>query len=685
MTRRLLLSYVVLTLGVLVALEVPLGILNAHNLRQDLRSKVQRDAVTLGSLAEDSLEHRRPARPRRRAPPSPATRKRTTRASSSTGVGSRRHRLRARRRRRRRARRGLSSRRRRRERPRLRHRRDHLSDGVDRPSHRARLDRARVRRRRRARSRRSRSACCSRARSRGPCAASRRRPSGSATASSMLALPRATGPTSSPARAHAQRDRGKARDAGPLGADFVADASHQLRTPLTALRLRLENLEQDVSPDGRESLAAAVTETDRLSRLVSELLALARARAGRARGAVDVSALAEARAEAWDAFAAERSVRIETVARRSGRGRRAGASTGARQPARERRRGVSRRRDDPRHVGATQRLDRAARPRRGPGPFADARTRAFDRFWHAGPGEGSGLGLAIARRLVGVDEGEIELNEASRRGRRCRRPPSDDGLVEICRRKSYVKRVKHPPGGNGRAVEQMPQRARGAPSGNGCWTASSGRSWPTARGTTRARLSLTSSSSTPRSRRSRVRHRRAPRARMQGRRRCRRARRRPLRGGVRARSDKTSERRGRRRRRGGRRERTRRCLALGLRAFVVKRDSGDPERIAQAVRHVARGDSYFDREVQRLLVDLASRTPTRLEARLTSRELELVPLVAAGLRNREVASQLGVSEQTIRNHLTNIYRKLGTTNRTQMTAEARRRGLFAWYKTPTRR
>ena len=61
MTRRLLLSYLVLTLGVLIALELPLGILNAHNLRQDLRSKVQRDAVTLGSVAEDALEHKRPA------------------------------------------------------------------------------------------------------------------------------------------------------------------------------------------------------------------------------------------------------------------------------------------------------------------------------------------------------------------------------------------------------------------------------------------------------------------------------------------------------------------------------------------------------------------------------------------------------------------------------------------------
>src|SRR6058998_3561562 len=43
----------------------------------------------------------------------------------------------------------------------------------------------------------------------------------------------------------------------------------------------------------------------------------------------------------------------------------------------------------------------------------------------------------------------------------------DDRLAEICRRKSYVKRMKHSPGGNGRAVKQMPQHARGAAPGNG--------------------------------------------------------------------------------------------------------------------------------------------------------------------------------------------------------------------------
>jgi len=89
---------------------------------------------------------------------------------------------------------------------------------------------------------------------------------------------------------------------------FVADASHQLRTPLTALRLRLENLEPgDDAADAAR--AAALTEVARLSRLVDGLLALARAEGGRAeRELVDVVAVVADRQEAWAPLAAEQGV-----------------------------------------------------------------------------------------------------------------------------------------------------------------------------------------------------------------------------------------------------------------------------------------------------------------------------------------------------------------------------------------
>ena len=63
--------------------------------------------------------------------------------------------------------------------------------------------------------------------------------------------------------------------------EFVADASHQLRTPLAALQLRLENLERDVAEGGKPDLEAALAEVTRLARLVDGLLTLARADAAR--------------------------------------------------------------------------------------------------------------------------------------------------------------------------------------------------------------------------------------------------------------------------------------------------------------------------------------------------------------------------------------------------------------------
>ena len=95
---------------------------------------------------------------------------------------------------------------------------------------------------------------------------------------------------------------------------FVADASHQLRTPLAALRLRLENLEADAVGPAADDLDGALTEVRRLSRLVDGLLALARAeQASSSVTAVPLDELVEGRCDAWDAFAVERHVRIEPI------------------------------------------------------------------------------------------------------------------------------------------------------------------------------------------------------------------------------------------------------------------------------------------------------------------------------------------------------------------------------------
>ena len=197
--------------------------------------------------------------------------------------------------------------------------------------------------------------------------------------------------------------------------DFVADASHELRTPLTALRLRLENLEHAVTEEGRDGLVAATTEVERLSGLVDSLLSLARVDAGTApSGTVDAVAVVRARTEAWSALAEERGVSLELDAVgprfvHAGADRVAQVVDNLVSNALE---------ASPRGstvtvaVGAAGAMVEVSVRDRGPGLTDAQKTRAFDRFWRAGTGGGgSGLGLAIAQRLVKADDGDIVLRD----------------------------------------------------------------------------------------------------------------------------------------------------------------------------------------------------------------------------------------------------------------------------------
>jgi len=199
---------------------------------------------------------------------------------------------------------------------------------------------------------------------------------------------------------------------------FVADASHQLRTPLAALRLRLENLESAVPDADRDDLEGALGEVNRLSRLVDGLLALARAE-GRAAAPVaqELAAVVRERVEAWAAYADDQLVRfdvqvpVDVVVMAS-----AGsldqvfdnvfANALAVVPGGST---VS--------VATREPVDGSVAVvvcDEGPGMSEEQRKRAFDRFWRAGAsdGRGSGLGLPIVRELVRADGGDVELEAA---------------------------------------------------------------------------------------------------------------------------------------------------------------------------------------------------------------------------------------------------------------------------------
>lgn len=199
--------------------------------------------------------------------------------------------------------------------------------------------------------------------------------------------------------------------------DFVADASHELRTPLAALRLRLENLERDVTPEARAGLEGALAEVERLSVLVDDLLALARADAVQAAPEpVDLRALAAERLDAWAAAGEDEGVALvladgpPVVARAT-----PGAVVQVVDNLLANALAVA-------PAGTAVTVDcRAAAGRarltvtdQGPGMSAADRERAFGRFWRAAAEKrpGSGLGLAIVRRLVESDGGEATLEEA---------------------------------------------------------------------------------------------------------------------------------------------------------------------------------------------------------------------------------------------------------------------------------
>jgi signal transduction histidine kinase len=190
---------------------------------------------------------------------------------------------------------------------------------------------------------------------------------------------------------------------------FVADASHQLRTPLTALRLRLENLEA-----GGADVEAALAEVERLAKLVDDLLALARADANESPAVVlPVSEVVEARVAAWSPLAAERGVRL------AARGDSATRARGSRDRLEQVLDNLLANALDASPAGSAVEIRADRRDGwielhvvdHGPGLTPDEREHAFARFWRGTSG-GSGLGLAIVKRLVEVDGGEVELREA---------------------------------------------------------------------------------------------------------------------------------------------------------------------------------------------------------------------------------------------------------------------------------
>ncbi|MFD9981474.1 sensor histidine kinase [Streptomyces massasporeus] len=198
---------------------------------------------------------------------------------------------------------------------------------------------------------------------------------------------------------------------------FAAEASHQLKTPLTALRIRLENFEPHLDPAVHDSLDEAIGETERLGRMIQGLLSLARLEAtATTPEAADLDAVIADRAATWAPFAAEHHVHITTSGRPAGLVQ---AVPGALEQIIDNLLANALRVSPP---GTTITVATHPAPRgvelhvidQGPGMSESERRRAFDRFWRASDThhDGTGLGLPIVEQLTRASGGRITLEAA---------------------------------------------------------------------------------------------------------------------------------------------------------------------------------------------------------------------------------------------------------------------------------
>lgn len=108
-----------------------------------------------------------------------------------------------------------------------------------------------------------------------------------------------------------------------------------------------------------------------------------------------------------------------------------------------------------------------------------------------------------------------------------------------------------------------------------------------------------------------------------------------------------------------------RALRLGAKGYILKQNF---ESLLPALKAVANGQSVFGNEIITRLPDFLSKTSTfdYSTQGITEKELRIIELVAEGLSNKEIASQLFLSEGTVRNYLSSILEKLDLRDRTQL-------------------
>ncbi len=119
-------------------------------------------------------------------------------------------------------------------------------------------------------------------------------------------------------------------------------------------------------------------------------------------------------------------------------------------------------------------------------------------------------------------------------------------------------------------------------------------------------------------------------------------------------------------------------LQFGAEGYVLK--DAEPSVLIEAIRNVYKGRNYIQpnmtrelvREFNRVTLHEKDKSP---DTSLTARELEVLGLITEGMINKEIAKKLYISEKTVKNHVSNIFRKLNVSDRTQAAIYAYKHNL----------
>jgi DNA-binding NarL/FixJ family response regulator len=103
------------------------------------------------------------------------------------------------------------------------------------------------------------------------------------------------------------------------------------------------------------------------------------------------------------------------------------------------------------------------------------------------------------------------------------------------------------------------------------------------------------------------------------------------------------------------------ALRAGASGYLLKHASAD--ELLNGIRAAAAGDAPLDPKAARVMLDAQRASPNRPD--LTARELEVLRLIAAGDANKQIARKLGITERTVKSHLTNIFAAIDVSSRTQ--------------------